>query len=72
MRPQVSAQIANETYVAVPNEGAHPYVDPEILNDPLIFPKAEDLVDAEFYMSISPEAQELYAEIWARFIAETP
>jgi spermidine/putrescine transport system substrate-binding protein len=72
LRPKIGAQIATEIYVAIPNEGAYPYIEPAVLNNPLIFPKAEDLVNAEFYEPISPEAQALYDEIWAHFAANAP
>ena len=69
LRPTIAAQLANEMYIAVPNEGAYPYILPEVLNNPLIFPTTEDLAKAEFYTPISPEAQAIYQEIWARFSA---
>ena len=69
LRPEIGARIATEAYVAVPNQGAYAYIDPAILNNPLIFPKAEDLVNAEFYEPISPEAQAYYDEIWANIVA---
>ncbi len=72
LRPQIGAQIANEMYVAIPNEGAYEYIEPAILNNPLIFPKAEVLVNAEFYEPISPEAEALYDEVRERFIEPIP
>jgi spermidine/putrescine-binding protein len=67
MRPEIAAKISNEVYVAVPNEGAYAYIEPEILNNPLIFPTSAELENAEFYVSIAPEAQAAYDEIWSRF-----
>jgi spermidine/putrescine transport system substrate-binding protein len=68
MRPEIGAQIANEMYVAVPNQGAHADIDPQILNNPLIFPTTEDLEKAELYEPVGPEAQALYREIGRRFV----
>jgi len=72
MRPESGAKIAIEMYVAIPNEAAHRYIEPEILKNPLIFPKAEDLVGAEFNQPVSPETQARYDEIWASFIGDAP
>ena len=72
LRPQIGAQIANEMYVAIPNEDAYPHIEPEILNNPLIFPTEDAMVDAEFFQPVSAEAQVLYDEVWARFIDGVP
>ena len=69
LRPEISAQITNENYYATPNEAAYPFIDPEILNDPVIFPPNEDLENAEVFLQHTPEGDELYAEIWERFMA---
>ncbi len=69
LRPEISAMIVNENYYANANEAAQEFIDPEIANDPAIFPPAEDLAKAEVYMPLSPEGEELYQETWARFIA---
>lgn len=67
MRPEVNAEIANENQYATPNEAAYPFIEPEILNSPVIFPPNEDLVDAELIQPLSPTGQQLYDEIWERF-----
>lgn len=69
MRPEIAAQIANEMYVAVPNEGAYAHIEPEVLNNPLIFPTEAELENAEFYLSAGPAAEAAYDEIWSRFAA---
>jgi spermidine/putrescine transport system substrate-binding protein len=68
MRPEVNAGIANENQYATPNEAAYPFIEPEILNNPFIFPPNEDLIDAELIQPLSPEGQRLYDGIWERFI----
>lgn len=67
MRADINAQIANENLYATPNEAAHSYIEPEILNNPVIFPPNEDLVNAELILPLDPEGQRLYDEIWERF-----
>ncbi|HXF65040.1 MAG TPA: spermidine/putrescine ABC transporter substrate-binding protein [Caldilineaceae bacterium] len=70
LRPEVSAQIVNEIYIATPNDAARPLIRPEILNDPAVFPKDESLQDAEFFVPLPPEVQQLHDEIWQRFLTE--
>lgn len=72
MRPDIGARIANEMYLAIPNEAAHEYIEPEILNNPLIFPSAASLKGAEFYEPATPEVQAIYDEIWQRFTVDLP
>ena len=72
LRPEIAAQIANEMYISIPNEEAHQYIEPEVLNNPFIFPTQDDLVGAEFYAPISPDAQTIYDEIWTRFTNAIP
>jgi spermidine/putrescine transport system substrate-binding protein len=68
LRPEISAQITNENCYATPNEAAYPFIDPDILNNPVIFPPNEDLKNAEVFLSHSPEGDALWAEIWERFM----
>lgn len=68
MRPEINASIANQNGYATPNEAAYPFIEPDILNNPLIFPSNEDLVNAELILPLSPAGQQLYDEIWERFI----
>jgi spermidine/putrescine transport system substrate-binding protein len=72
LRPDMNAQIANENYYATPNEAAFPFIDPQILNDPVIFPPNESLRNAEIILPLSPEGQKLYDEVWERFLAAQP
>jgi spermidine/putrescine transport system substrate-binding protein len=43
LRPEISAQIVNAYYNANVNELARPYVDPEIAENPIIYPPMEDI-----------------------------
>jgi spermidine/putrescine transport system substrate-binding protein len=70
LRPEISAWITNENYYASPNEAARPFIEPEILNDPVIFPSNESLKNAEVLLPLSPEGEALYSQVWKRFLAE--
>ena len=67
MRAEVNAKLANENLYATPYEAAWPLIDPDLLNNPLIFPANEDLANAELILPLSSEGQQLYDEIWERF-----
>ena len=69
MRADINAKIANENQYATPNEAAYPFIEPEILNNPLIFPPNEKLVHAELILPLTPEGQQIYDDIWKRFTA---
>jgi spermidine/putrescine transport system substrate-binding protein len=66
LRPEISAQIVNENYYASANEAARDFIDPEIRDNPVIFPPNEDMVNGEIYMPLSPAAEKLYRETWAK------
>jgi spermidine/putrescine transport system substrate-binding protein len=69
LRPEISAQIINETYYWLPNDAALPLVDPEIRDNPAIFPPSDALQDAEILLPLSSEGEALYAQAWERFLA---
>ncbi len=70
MRPDINARIVNETYYATANEAAREYIDPEILNNPVIFPPVEKLKNAEVILPLSPETVALYHKLWDPLLAE--
>ena len=69
-RPDISAQMVNELWVAVPNDAALPSIQAEILANPIVYPPAESLVNAEFYEVVSAETQQFYAQVWESIFAE--
>ena len=69
LRPDISAKIVNEIVTATANEAARPFIDPQILNDPVIFPPDDALKNAEIILPLSPAGQKLYDDIWERFMA---
>ncbi len=69
LRPEISGQIVNSNYYPMANEAATEFVDPEILNDPVVYPTNEEMKNAEMLLPLSPEGEKLYAENWERFLA---
>lgn len=69
MRPEINARITNENMYATSNEAAFPYIRPEILNNPIIFPPMKSLEKSEVILPLSVEGQALYDEIWDRLWA---
>lgn len=64
MRPEINAEIANQNLYATPNEAAFPYIQPELLNNPVIFPSAESLRNSEVILPLSGRGQEMYDDVW--------
>ncbi len=69
LRPEISARIVNEQHYATANEAAYPLINPEILNDPVIFPPIEYMRKAEIYMPLRPAGKTLHDDIWQRYLA---
>ena len=69
LRPEISAQITNETYYWLPNDAALPFVKAEIRDNPAVFPPAQDLKNAEILLPLSAEGEALHQQIWERFLA---
>ena len=72
LRPEIGAQIVNENHYAIANEAAYSLINPEIFKDPIIFPPAEVIQKADWYLPLSPAGEKLYANIWERFLAGQP
>ena len=68
LRPEIGAQIVNENLYTTANRAAYPFIKPEILNDPIIFPPADTIQKADWYLPLSPEGEKRYADIWQRFL----
>lgn len=69
LKPEISAQIVNASYYWLPNDAALPLVNPEIRDNPAIFPPPQMLKNAEILMALSPEVEALYEQEWERFLA---
>lgn len=69
LRPEIVGQIVNESYYAMPHDAARPFIQPEILKNPLIYPPNEQLQEAELTLPLSAEGDALYDALWERFVA---
>jgi spermidine/putrescine transport system substrate-binding protein len=69
LRPEISARIVNEKNYPTANEAAIPLVDPAVRNDTVIFPSAEELRQAHFFLPIRIAKNSLYQQAWDRFLA---
>jgi spermidine/putrescine transport system substrate-binding protein len=72
LRPEISARIVEESSYAIPNDAAEPLIKPDILNNPLIYPPNAIMQHAEIVMPLDVDAQNLYDDLWARFLAAKP
>ena len=70
LRPEIAGQIVNESYYAAPLDAARPFIQPEILNNSLVYPPNEQLREAELMVPLSPEGDALYDTIWRLFLAD--
>lgn len=72
LRPEISAQIVRERNYPTANEAALALIAPELRNNPVVFPPAEALRRAHFYLPLTPTGQELYQQAWTRFLHAAP
>ena len=63
LEPEVAAAISNYNYYASPVQAAEPYLDPELLADPAVYPPPEVREKLEFIRDVG-EALRLYDRIW--------
>jgi spermidine/putrescine-binding protein len=63
LRPQISARIVNFLRYPSPNEAARPFILPEILADPAIYPPEEILDKLEWIQDVG-DAIALYERVW--------
>jgi spermidine/putrescine transport system substrate-binding protein len=71
LQPEIAAQIINESYYPMAVDGTEPFVLPEILQNPVIFPDNAQLKKAEITLPIQPDRKWIYDEIWMDFMEET-
>lgn len=69
LRPEIAGQIINESFYPMPHDTASAYVLPQLLNNPVIYPDAEHIKNAEITLPLDAERQVLYDQIWAGFLA---
>jgi putrescine transport system substrate-binding protein len=66
MEPRVIAAVTNDVHYANDNLAANAFVDPQILNDPAVYPTPE--VEARLYESaeVSPALERIRTRTWTR------
>jgi len=66
LEPKVIAAVTNEIHYGNDNRAADPYVDPQILHDPTIYPTPE--VEARLYHSheVGPALERIRTRTWTR------
>jgi putrescine transport system substrate-binding protein len=66
LEPRVIAEVTNDIHYANDNQAASAYVDPQILNDPDVYPTAA--VEARLYQSgeVAPVLERLRTRTWTR------
>jgi spermidine/putrescine transport system substrate-binding protein len=69
---EISAQIINESYYPMANDAALPFVDPAILNNPIIYPSNEMIKNAEIILSLSDAGRQKYDDVWKSFLSAFP
>lgn len=67
-RPEVAAKITNYTWYGSPNEAASEFIDPEILEEPAIYPPADVMAKLEWLEDVG-DATPLYERLWTEIKA---
>lgn len=67
LRPEISAQIVNESYYAMANDAAVPLIAPEILADPVVYPPDEFFRNAEVILPLDATGENMYSALWRQF-----
>jgi spermidine/putrescine transport system substrate-binding protein len=68
LRPEIAAQIVNESYYPMAVDGIEPFILPEILQSPVIFPDDSQMQNAEITLPIRPDRKWIYDDIWTTFM----
>jgi spermidine/putrescine transport system substrate-binding protein len=63
MEPEVAAAITNFTFYPSPNEAAREFIDPEILDNPGIYPPPEVMANMEWLTDVGDAIFD-YDEMW--------
>ena len=66
MRPRIAADIANEVSYANSNKASWQYIDPQIMNDPAIFPREEDWHLLYPILTVDPKRERPRTRAFAR------
>src|SRR5262249_33848752 len=69
MDPQVCAKEIGYTYYAQCEAAAKSFIDPSLVNDPLLYPDAAAVARLESQKALSGDGQKLRQDIWNEFKA---
>ena len=72
LRPEITAQIINEKKYAQPNDAALSLLNPEIRNDPMVFPGDDQFRRGFIITPLSQAGQKMFDDVWTRFMGEKP
>jgi putrescine transport system substrate-binding protein len=64
--PKVIAEITNDIHYGNDNLAARPYVNPEILNDPAVYPPSDVRTRLYLPVELGPEYDRLRTRVWTR------
>lgn len=68
LQPQVAGDIVNYLYYSSPNREATRYINPEILEEPSIYPEAEALSRLHYYQPLDAETNQWLNRLWAELV----
>jgi spermidine/putrescine-binding protein len=71
LRPEVNATLVNYLWYPSPNSAAKEFIDPEILEEPAIYPPPEVMERLEWITDVG-EATQLYERLWTEVKAAGP
>jgi len=71
LEPENAAMITNFTWFASPVEAANEFIDPEILDEPAIYPPDDVMAKLEWIEDVG-EATPIYERIWTEVKASNP
>jgi len=71
LEPENAATITNFTWFGSPVEAANEFIDPEILEEPAIYPPPEVMARLEWIQDVG-DATPIYERIWTEIKAATP
>jgi len=69
LQPEISAANANAIRYDTANKAAVPLLDPDVRNDPVIFPPPDVLARLSFTADLGPDIEALYAKAWAQVLS---
>jgi putrescine transport system substrate-binding protein len=66
LEPQIIAEITNEIHYGNDNQASNPYIDPQILRDPAIYPTPEMRARLYEAAEVNPALERIRTRTWTR------